>query len=98
MDDCRVPAENLLGDEGSGFGFAMNGLNGGRINIAACSLGAAQACLQQTVEYTSVRQQFGRPVNANQAIQFRLANMASNLNASRQVVRFAARQLDAKDP
>ena len=76
--------------------MAMQGLNGGRVNIASCSLGAAQASLRAAVEHTSVREQFGRPLASNQAIQFKLAEMASQLNASRQVVRFAARQMDAK--
>jgi isobutyryl-CoA dehydrogenase len=70
------------------------GLNGGRVNIASCSLGAAQACLEQTVEYTNTRVQFGQPISRNQALQFRLAEMAAKLHASRQVVRFAARAID----
>lgn len=94
MEDCVVPAANVLGGEGRGFGIAMKGLNGGRINIASCSLGGAQASLRLAVEHTSVRNQFGKPLASNQAVQFKLAEMASALNASRQVVRFAARQLD----
>eukprot|EP00048_Salpingoeca_helianthica_P017338 m.236739 g.236739 ORF g.236739 m.236739 type:complete len:421 (-) comp20743_c0_seq1:175-1437(-) len=94
MEDCVVPASNVLGGEGKGFGIAMKGLNGGRINIASCSLGGAQACLRLAVDHTTVRQQFGKPLASNQAVQFKLAEMASALNASRQAVRFAARQLD----
>lgn len=98
MEDCRVPAANLLGAEGQGFSLAMQGLNGGRLNIASCSLGGAQACLRLAVEHTSVRNQFGKPLSANQAVQFKIAEMAASLNASRQAVRFAARQLDIKHP
>ncbi len=101
MEDCRVPAANLLGGPagaGHGFSIAMNGLNGGRINIASCSLGAAQACLEQAVAYTGDRKQFGKALAANQSVQFTLADMATALAASRQMVRFAARQLDAKNP
>lgn len=68
----------------------------GRINIASCSVGGAQAALTQTLAYMKERQQFGEPLTANQALQFRLADAAANLNASRQVVRLAARELDAK--
>lgn len=98
MEDCVVPAANMLGAPGQGFGIAMQGLNGGRINIASCSLGAAQASLRLAVEHTGVRQQFGRPLAANQAVQFKLAEMATQLHASRQTVRFAARQLDLQHP
>ncbi len=76
----------------------MNGLNGGRINIASCSLGAAQACLEQSVAYTGERRQFGKPLSANQSVQFTLADMATDLTASRHMVRLAARQLDLKNP
>ncbi len=76
----------------------MNGLNGGRLNIASCSLGAAQACLEQSVAYTSDRKQFNKPLVANQSVQFTLADMATDLTASRQIVRFAAKQLDEKNP
>jgi len=98
LDNCRIPESQRLGKEGQGFSFAMNGLNGGRLSISSCSLGAAQACLEQTVDYCSQRSQFGQPLIANQAIQFKLAHMATYLNGSRQAVRFAARQLDAKNP
>eukprot|EP00054_Salpingoeca_dolichothecata_P028883 m.223105 g.223105 ORF g.223105 m.223105 type:complete len:406 (-) comp26339_c0_seq4:1257-2474(-) len=98
LEDCRIPASNMLGQEGKGFNIAMQGLNGGRINIASCSLGGAQAALEQTREYVTVRNQFGKPLSANQNIQFKLAEMATSLHASRQVVRVAARQLDQKDP
>ncbi|EDQ88570.1 uncharacterized protein MONBRDRAFT_37401 [Monosiga brevicollis MX1] len=96
MEDVRVPASNMLGGEGKGFNIAMAGLNGGRINIASCSLGGAQASLEGTLEYTSDRKQFGRAINDNQAVQFRLAEYATGLTASRQMLRLAARELDAK--
>eukprot|EP00051_Salpingoeca_urceolata_P022726 m.376246 g.376246 ORF g.376246 m.376246 type:complete len:426 (-) comp20016_c3_seq1:78-1355(-) len=98
FEDCRVPVENLLGQEGQGFNIAMKGLNGGRVNIASCSLGAAQAALEQTIEYTSAREQFGKPIVANQAVQYKLAEMATDLHASRLIVRAAATAMDNKDP
>ena len=66
FEDCRVPAGHLIGKEGEGFKFAMKGLNGGRINIASCSLGGAQAALEQALEHTKIRKQFGQPLIANQ--------------------------------
>jgi len=98
MEDCEVPAENLLGQEGEGFKFAMKGLDGGRINIAAMSLGGAQTCLNLTADYVQSRKQFGQPLVNQQSIQFKLADMLTELTASRLMVHQAARLLDAKDP
>ncbi|XP_062510306.1 isobutyryl-CoA dehydrogenase, mitochondrial-like isoform X1 [Corticium candelabrum] len=94
FDNCRVPVSNRLGQEGKGFNIAMKGLNGGRINIASCSLGAAQASLQQTREHLVERVQFGKPLAENQYLQFKLAEMATDLVASRLLVRHAAKALD----
>jgi len=98
LDDCRVPAENLIGAEGDGFRFAMAGLDGGRINIAACSLGGAQCALEAARDHMKVRQQFGQSLADFQALQFRLADMATDLEAARLMVRRAAHALDNKDP
>ncbi|KAH6562545.1 hypothetical protein BASA50_001812 [Batrachochytrium salamandrivorans] len=98
LEDCAVPAKNLIGQEGQGFGIAMRGLNGGRINIASCSLGGAQASLETTIDYVGVREQFGKPLSANQSVQFKLAEMATSLQTSRLIVREAARQLDTNSP
>ena len=83
FEDCRVPKENLIGKEGDGFKFAMQGLNGGRINIASCSLGGASFALDQSISYSLERKQFGKSLSQFQNVQFQLANMASNLTASR---------------
>jgi len=96
FEDCRVPAENLLGREGEGFRIAMKGLDGGRINIGACSLGAAQACLDLTVRYMSERKQFGKPLSSFQALQFRIADMATELEAARLLLHKAALKIDDK--
>ncbi|MEL6519712.1 MAG: acyl-CoA dehydrogenase family protein [Pseudomonadota bacterium] len=98
MDDCKVPTENLLGEEGAGFRYAMAGLDGGRLNIAACSLGAAQAALEQTLAYMGDRQAFGRKLQDFQALQFRLADMEIELQAARTFLRQAAWKLDNKTP
>lgn len=98
LDNVRVPAANLLGDEGQGFTFAMKGLDGGRINIAACSLGTAQAALERAQQYMTERKQFGKPLAAFQGLQFKLADMATELVAARQMVRLAAFKLDNNDP
>lgn len=95
--DCRVPAANRVGAEGEGFRIAMAGLDGGRINIAACSLGAAGACLERAVAYVKERRQFGRALAEFQALQFRLADMATELEAARLMVLKAAAMLDAGD-
>ena len=91
----RVPADHLLGAEGEGFRIAMKGLDGGRINIAACSLGAAQGALDAARGYMRERKQFGKPIAEFQALQFKLADMATQLVAARQMVHTAARKLDA---
>ena len=95
--DRKVPVANLIGSEGEGFTIAMKGLDGGRINIASCSLGVAQAALQQAQTYLNERQQFGKPIASFQALQFKLADMATHLIASRQMVRLAAFKLDSGD-
>lgn len=99
LDDCKVPTENLLGEEGKGFHYAMSGLDGGRLNIAACSLGAAQASFEKTLTYMSQRKAFGKPINSFQSLQFRLADMETELQAARLMLRHAAWKLDtqAKD-
>ncbi|WP_019677369.1 acyl-CoA dehydrogenase family protein [Arsukibacterium perlucidum] len=97
FEDVRIPAHYLLGNEGEGFGFAMKGLDGGRINIATCSIGTAQQALNTARNYMLERQQFGKPLAAFQALQFKLADMATELVAARQLVRLAAFKLDEKD-
>jgi len=98
FDNVQIPAENLLGSEGEGFKFAMKGLDGGRINIATCSVGAAQGAYEAARRYMGERQQFGQPLGAFQALQFKLADMLTHIVASRQMVRLAAAKLDADDP
>ena len=95
FDNVRVPADHLLGEEGEGFRIAMKGLDGGRINIATCSVGAAQGALDAARGYLHERQQFGKPLASFQALQFKLADMATELVAARQMVRLAASKLDA---
>jgi hypothetical protein len=98
FDNVKIPAANRIGDEGQGFGFAMKGLDGGRLNIASCSLGTAQAALQLAHRYLKERQQFGRTLADFQALQFRLADMATELQAARLMVYHAASLLDAAHP
>ncbi|WP_448550111.1 acyl-CoA dehydrogenase family protein [Thalassotalea fusca] len=98
FEDVRVPVANLLGEEGEGFKIAMKGLDGGRINIATCSIGTAQQALNTAMEYMQDRQQFGKPIAAFQGLQFKLADMATELVAARQMVRLAAYKLDKNDP
>lgn len=98
FEDCKVPKANLVGAEGEGFRIAMAGLDGGRINIGACSLGAAKACLTTTREYVANRKQFGNAIANFQATQFKLADMATDLAAARLMIRQAAAMLDAKHP
>jgi len=98
FDDCKVPAGNLLGEEGKGFRYAMAGLDGGRLNIAACSLGAAQAALDATLTYMGERKAFGKPIDQFQALQFRLAEMEIELQAARTFLRQAAWKLDENHP
>ena len=97
FDDVRVPVTNRLGEEGEGFRIAMKGLDGGRINIATCSVGAAQGAFNATQRYLGERRQFGQALAEFQALQFRLADMATDLVAARQMVRLAATKLDAGD-
>ncbi len=98
FDDCRVPAGNLVGEEGHGFKYAMKGLDGGRLNIAACSLGAAQAGLSATLRYMSERKAFGKSIDQFQGLQFRLADMEIELQAARTFLRQAAWKLDQGEP
>ena len=96
FEDCKVPAENLLSGEGAGFGIAMAGLDGGRLNIAACSLGGAQSALDKALAYTAERKAFGKTIDQFQALQFRLADMETELQAARIFLYTAASKLDAK--
>lgn len=98
FDNVLVAKENLLGAEGQGFVFAMKGLDGGRINIATCSLGTAQQALNLAIGYLKERKQFGQPLGQFQALQFKLADMATELVAARQMVRLAASKLDNQHP
>lgn len=98
FDEVRVPVANRLGEEGEGFRIAMKGLDGGRINIATCSVGAAQGALNAAQRYLGERQQFGKKLADFQALQFRLADMATELVAARQMIRLAASKLDAVAP
>jgi alkylation response protein AidB-like acyl-CoA dehydrogenase len=98
FDQVRVPAENLLGNEGDGFTIAMKGLDGGRINIATVGLGTAQQALSDALAYVNERKQFGKSIAAFQGIQFKLADMNTELVAARQMVRLAAFKLDNKHP
>jgi alkylation response protein AidB-like acyl-CoA dehydrogenase len=95
FDGVRIPADHRLGAEGEGFKIAMKGLDGGRLNIAACSLGAAQGALDAARRYMGERRQFGKKLGEFQALQFKLADMATQLVAARQMVHTAARKLDA---
>ncbi|WP_339388499.1 acyl-CoA dehydrogenase family protein [Vibrio caribbeanicus] len=97
FDNVLVEKSNLLGEEGQGFIFAMKGLDGGRINIATCSVGTAQHALEQATQYMQERKQFGKPIADFQALQFKLADMATELVAARQMVRLAASKLDNGD-
>ncbi|MDN7126679.1 acyl-CoA dehydrogenase family protein [Pseudidiomarina sp. 1APR75-33.1] len=97
FEDVRIPAKNLLGAEGEGFKFAMMGLDGGRINIAVCSVGTAQAALDTARNYMLERTQFGKELGHFQALQFKLADMATELVAARQMVRLAAFKVDSND-
>ncbi len=98
FENARVPVTNRVGAEGDGFKIAMAGLDGGRINIAACSLGGARACLEGAARYMRERKQFGKPLADFQALQFRLADMATELTASRLMIHHAAAKLDANAP
>ena len=96
FDDCRVPVENRIGDEGMGFKIAMAGLDGGRLNIAACSLGGAQSAFDKAVAYTSERKAFGKTINQFQGLQFKMADMATSLEAARLLLYAAANKLDGR--
>lgn len=98
FENVTVPANQLLGEEGQGFVFAMKGLDGGRINIATCSVGTAQQALNHATQYMQERKQFGKTLAQFQALQFKLADMATELVAARQLVRYAASKLDNRDP
>ncbi|WP_170409687.1 acyl-CoA dehydrogenase family protein [Ruegeria arenilitoris] len=98
FDDCHIPAGNLVGSEGDGFKYAMKGLDGGRLNIASCSLGAAQSGLNMTLQYMSERKAFGQSIDQFQALQFRLADMEIELQAARTFLRQAAWKLDQGTP
>ena len=98
FEDCRVPITNRVGAEGDGFGFAMAGLDGGRLNIGACSLGGAQRCLDEAIKYTKERQQFGQPIADFQNTQFMLADMATDVEAARALLYLAAAKVSANAP
>jgi alkylation response protein AidB-like acyl-CoA dehydrogenase len=98
FDEVRVPAENLVGGEGEGFRIAMMGLDGGRLNIGACSLGGAQRCLDEAVAYTKERKQFGTPIADFQATQFTLADMETELQAARMLLYAAAVKVTENAP
>ena len=98
FDDCKIPVNNLVGEEGKGFTYAMKGLDGGRLNISACSLGAAQSALTLTLQYMSERRAFGKSIDQFQGLQFRLADMEIELQAARTFLRQAAWKLDQGAP
>jgi alkylation response protein AidB-like acyl-CoA dehydrogenase len=98
FDNVKVPVENRVGAQGDGFRFAMMGLDGGRLNIGACSLGGAQRCLDESIKYTKERQQFGQPVSEFQNTQFMLADMATDLEAARALLYLAAAKVGANAP
>ena len=98
FDNCRIPAANLIGKEGDGFKIAMSGLDGGRLNIAACSIGGAQFCLDRTVAYMRERKQFGSKLSDFQALRFRVADYATELEAARLMVRRAAVAVGEAEP
>ncbi|WP_439573907.1 acyl-CoA dehydrogenase family protein [Phreatobacter sp.] len=98
FDNVRVPAGNMIGEEGQGFRIAMAGLDGGRLNIASCSLGGAQFCLDRTLDYMRERRQFGSPLKDFQALRFRIADYATELEAARLMVRRAAKAVGDREP
>ena len=98
FDDCKITADNLVGEEGMGFTYAMKGLDGGRLNIAACSLGAAQTALNMTLDYMGERKAFGKTIDQFQGLQFRLADIEIELQAARTFLRQAAWKLDRGAP
>lgn len=98
FEDCRIPAENLLGEEGKGFKILMKTMDGGRIAVAAQALGIAQGAFDQAIEYSKLREQFGKPISANQGLQWMLADMATQIEAARLLVYQAAYLQDDKQP
>jgi len=98
FENCKVPAANLIGAEGTGFKFAMSGLDGGRVNIGACSLGAAWSALDKARQYLFERKAFGKNIGEFQAMQFKIADMATELEAARLMIYRAADALDTADP
>jgi alkylation response protein AidB-like acyl-CoA dehydrogenase len=98
FDQCRVPVANRIGAEGEGFRIAMSGLDGGRLNIAACSIGGAQFCLDRTLDYMRERKQFGQRLADFQALRFRIADHATELEAARLMVRRAAAAVTNREP
>ena len=98
LTDVRIPSKNLIGKEGQGFKIAMQGLDGGRINIATCSIGTAQSALEDAQEYMNQREQFGKKISEFQALQFKIADMTTELIAARNMVRLAASKLDKDHP
>ncbi len=98
LDGVRVPATSMLGSEGQGFAIAMSALNGGRLNIAACSLGGAQWALDRAVQYVHEREAFGEPLAEKQSILFAVADMRTDLHAARLMVRDGAQAVDDRDP
>ena len=98
LEDCRVPVSNLVGEEGHGFKYAMKGLDGGRVNIGACSIGGAQAALDHALNYIKERKQFGKPLAAFQALQFKIADMATELEAARALLHKAAQKVENHTP
>ena len=97
LDQVKIPESHLLGQEGEGFKIAMKGLNGGRINIGICSVGAAQGAIDHCQKYMKEREQFGKSLSSFQALRFKIADMVTNVTASRYMVRLAADKLDQKD-
>lgn len=98
FEDCRIPAENLLGKEGEGYKIALSGLEGGRIGIAAQAVGMARAAYEYALQYSKERTSFGKPINQHQAVQFKLADMATQVEAARQMVLHAAELRDNNLP
>jgi butyryl-CoA dehydrogenase len=95
FDNCKVPEENLLGTEGMGFKIGMKALDAGRVGIAAQALGIAEAAMEESIKYSKEREQFGRPIAKFQAIQWMIANMATEIEAARMLVYYAAHMKDA---
>jgi alkylation response protein AidB-like acyl-CoA dehydrogenase len=98
FDNCRIPVSNRIGKEGEGFKFAMMGLDGGRLNIGACSIGTAQAALDAAIAYMGERKQFGKPLDQFQALQFKIADMETELEAARLLLYKASAKVEAKSP